>query len=78
MDQRGAVTDQLADVIRIAQLVHKTGTLIVEREGGNAGLEEGRITFVEGRVTESSAGRLVGQKAFDWLNTWGTCRCLFS
>lgn len=77
MDQRGAVTDQLADVIRIAQLVHKTGTLIVERDGGNGGLEEGRITFVEGRVTEASAGRLSGQQAFDWLNTWGTCRFVF-
>src|SRR6266700_2097688 len=77
MDQRGAVTDQLADVIRIAQLVHKTGTLIVERGGGNAGLEEGKVTFVEGRVTEATAGRLSGQKAFDWLNTWGTCRFVF-
>jgi Domain of unknown function (DUF4388) len=77
MDQRGAVTDQLADVIRIAQLVHKTGTLIVERDGGSAGLEEGRITFVEGRVTEATAGRMSGQKAFDWLNTWGTCRFVF-
>jgi Domain of unknown function (DUF4388) len=77
MDQRGAVTDQLADVIRIAQLVHKTGTLIVERSGGNTGLEEGRITFVEGRVTEATAGRMSGQKAFEWLNTWGTCCFVF-
>jgi hypothetical protein len=77
MDQRGAVTDQLADVIRIAQLVHKTGTLIVERDGGSGGLEQGRITFVEGRVTEAVAGHLSGHMAFNWLNTWGTCRFVF-
>jgi hypothetical protein len=77
MDQRGAVTDQLADVIRIAQLVHKTGILIVERDGGSAGLEEGKITFVEGRVTEATAGRMSGQTAFNWLSTWGTCRFVF-
>jgi hypothetical protein len=76
MDQRGAVTDQLADVIRVAQLVHKTGTLIAEREGGN-GVEQGRITFVDGRVTEAIAGHLSGHMAFNWLNTWGTCRFVF-
>lgn len=77
MDQRGAVTDQLADVIRIAQLVHKTGTLVVERDGGDSGIEEGRITFIEGRVTDATAGHLSGQMAFNWLNTWGTCRFVF-
>ena len=76
MDQRGAVTDQLADVIRIAQLVRKTGILIVERDG-SIGLEEGKITFVEGRVTEAIAGRMSGQTAFNWLNTWGSCRFVF-
>jgi hypothetical protein len=66
MDQRGAVTEQLADVIRIAQLVHKTGTLIVERAGESGELEEGKITFVEGRVVEATAGHLRG-----------TCRFVF-
>jgi hypothetical protein len=67
----------LADVIRIAQLVHKTGTLIVERAGESGELEEGKITFVEGRVVEATAGHLSGYMAFNWLKTWGTCRFVF-
>ncbi len=53
--QRETATDRLADVIEVAQLGQKTGLLTVER-GNGITLEEGSITFVDGQVTEASAG----------------------
>lgn len=76
MDQRGAVTDRLADVIRIALLAHKTGVLMVERDG-DAGLEEGKIVFEQGCVTDATTRQMRGPEAFRWLNSWGTCRFIF-
>ena len=74
--QRETATDRLADVIEVAQLGQKTGLLTVER-GNGITLEEGSITFVDGRVTEASAGGRYGLEALNWLNTWGACRFAF-
>jgi Domain of unknown function (DUF4388) len=77
MDQKGAVTNRLTDVIRVAQLVRKTGSLLVERNAGTPQFEKGEITFVEGQVTNAETGRMSGQAAFKVMNGWGTCRFLF-
>lgn len=77
MDQRGAATDNLGDVIRIAQFVRKSGTLLVERGEVGTTFEEGSITFVEGQVTDARAGQRYGAGAFNWLQTWGSCRFTF-
>lgn len=74
--QRETTTDRLADVIEVAQLGRKTGLLTVER-GNGITFEEGSITFVEGQVTEASAGGRNGFEALNWLNTWGACRFAF-
>jgi Domain of unknown function (DUF4388) len=74
--QRETATDRLADVIEVAQLGQKTGLLTVER-GNGITLEEGSITFVDGQVTEASAGGRNGLEALNWLNTWGACRFAF-
>ena len=74
--QRETATDRLADVIEVAQLGQKTGLLTVER-GNGITLEEGSITFVDGQVTEASAGGRNGLEALNWLKTWGACRFAF-
>jgi hypothetical protein len=75
--RRGTTTDQLSNVIQVIQLGRKTGTLTVERGEGST-LEEGEITFVGGQITHARIGQLDGQKAMNWLSSWGTCRFLFT
>ena len=70
-------TDQLANVIQVIQLGRKTGTLTVERSSGNS-LEHGSVCFVNGLMTQASAHQLRGLAAFQWLNTWGSCRFTFT
>src|SRR5215467_2828652 len=74
--QRETATNRLADIIEVAQLGQKSGILTVER-GSGITLEEGSITFVDGQVTEVSAGGRNGLEALNWLNTWGACRFAF-
>src|SRR5215469_3350879 len=74
--QRETATNRLADIIEVAQLGQKTGLLTVER-GNGITLEEGSITFVDGQVTEASAGGRNGLEALNWLKTWGACRFAF-
>ena len=74
--QRETATNRLADIIEVAQLGQKSGILTVERGSGTT-LEEGSITFVDGQVTEASAGGRNGLEALNWLNTWGACRFAF-
>ena len=71
--QRQTVTDRLADVIHIIHIGGKSGVLTVERGEGQA-VEEGSITFVDGRVVEAHIGAQRGLTAFNYLNTWMTCR----
>lgn len=75
--QPATLTDRLAHVIQVIQLGRKTGTLIVERTSGNS-LEYGTVSFVNGLMTQASAHQLRGLAAFEWLNTWGTCRFTFT
>jgi len=74
--QRETMTDNLADIIHILHIGSKSGTLAVERGEGNT-LEEGLILFVEGRAVEAKVGRHNGLAAFNYLNTWQTCRFSF-
>jgi hypothetical protein len=74
--QRQTATDSLADIIQIALLGNKTGTLMVERGEGET-LEEGFLKFCNGNVTEASVGRYRGVNAFNHLNTWKKCRFSF-
>ncbi len=71
--QRQTVTDRLADVIHIIHIGGKSGVLTVER-GEDKKVEEGFITFVNGRVVEARIGTLTGLVAFNYMNTWLTCR----
>lgn len=71
--QRQTVTDRLADVIHIIHIGGKSGVLTVERGEGKT-VEEGFITFVNGRVVEARIGSQTGLVAFNYLNTWLTCR----
>ena len=71
--QRQTVTDRLADVIHIVHIGGKNGVLTVVRGEGKA-VEEGSITFVNGRVIEARVGTLTGLAAFNYLNTWQHCR----
>jgi hypothetical protein len=75
--RRGTTTDQLNNVIQVIQLGRKTGVLTVER-GEGTNLEGGEISFVNGQITHAHIGQLDGQKAMNWLSTWGNCRFLFT
>jgi uncharacterized protein DUF4388 len=75
--QPTTLTDRLANVIQVIQLGRKTGTLIVERSSDNS-LEQGTVCFVNGLMTQASAHQLRGLAAFQWLNTWGSCRFTFT
>ena len=75
--QPTTLTDRLANVIQVIQLGRKTGTLTVERSSGNS-LERGTVFFVNGLMTKASAQQLSGLAAFQWLNTWSSCRFTFT
>ncbi len=74
--QRETMTDSLADIINIIHLGGKSGILTVER-GEPITVEEGRIVFVDGRVTEANVGQQQGLIAFNHLNIWRKCRFSF-
>lgn len=74
--RRGTTTDRLSNVIQVIQLGRKTGFLTVER-GEGSGREEGELTFVHGQITYARGGQFVGQRALEWLNSWGACRFTF-
>ena len=71
--QRQTMTDRLADVIHIIHIGGKSGVLAVARGEGEM-VEEGFITFVKGSVVEARVGVQTGLAAFNYLNTWQTCR----
>jgi hypothetical protein len=76
--QRETMTDRLADIIHIIHLGGKSGILTVERGEGRT-REEGVIVFVDGRVVEAKVGGTrSGAVAFNYLNTWLTCRFSFA
>src|SRR5258708_4392785 len=74
--QRETMTDSLADIIQLIFLGNRNGTLTVERGEGRT-LEEGFITFLDGKVVEARVGQYNGAGAFNYLNAWRTCRFSF-
>jgi hypothetical protein len=74
--QRETMTDSLADIINIIHLGGKSGILTVER-GEAVTLEEGLIVFADGRAIEAKVGQQRALNAFNYLNTWKTCRFSF-
>lgn len=74
--QRETMTDSLADIIQLISFGNRNGTLTVERGEGRT-LEEGFITFQDGRVVEARVGHYTGAAAFNYLNAWRTCRFSF-
>jgi len=74
--QRETTTDCLADIIHIIYLGGKSGTLTVERMQGKM-VEEGFILFAAGKITEAKVGQQSDLAAFNYLNTWKTCRFSF-
>jgi hypothetical protein len=72
MLKRGTQTDQLKNVIQVLQLGRKSGILTVICQGDV--IEEGRIAFVHGQITEVQLGQLSGQPA---LNIFLKRRCRF-
>jgi hypothetical protein len=75
--QPATSTDRLANVIQVIQLGRKTGVLTVERESGTR-LAQGVVYFVNGLMTQASAHQLRVLAAFQWFNTWGSCRFTFT
>jgi hypothetical protein len=73
---RETTTNNLADVIQVIQIGHRTGTLTVER-GENSTFEEGMIVFVNGQIIDAKCGQQNGPVALGWLTTWTTCRFSF-
>lgn len=74
--QRETLTDSLVNIIQILQLGYRSGTLTVERNAGQV-IEEGYIVFSNGRVVDAWTNQYSGQAAFNYLNTWGSCRFSF-
>jgi hypothetical protein len=73
---QGVVTDHLVNIIQTIQLRHGTGLLTAKRGVGN-NLEEGRLIFTNGKVTEAHCGRHTGPDALNYLSTWERCLVLF-
>lgn len=74
--QRETLTDSLANIIQILQIGYRSGTLSVERDAGQA-IEEGYIVFVNGRAVDARTHQYSGMVAFNYLQTWGSCRFSF-
>ena len=74
--QRETLTDSLTNIIQILQLGYRSGTLAAERNVGQA-IEEGYIVFSNGRVVDAWTSQYRGVAAFNYLNTWGSCRFSF-
>lgn len=65
------------NVIQVLQLGRKTGELRAERQVGSQ-TEEGLLKFVHGQITFAQCGQLDGKTALHWLQSWGTCRFVFT
>lgn len=75
--QQETATERLVKVIQTVQIGRRTGVLAARR-GEGVTLEEGAISFVNGQVTEASAGRRSGSEALNWLSAWSHCRYTFT
>jgi Domain of unknown function (DUF4388) len=77
MVPRGAITNNLADVLQVLQLARRTGLLEVERAGAGNVIEQGTITLHRGQITDASLGTYRGAAAFEILSKWNTCYFTF-
>jgi len=75
--QQEMATERLVKVIQTVQIGRRTGVLTARR-GEGITQEEGAISFVNGQVTEASAGRRSGSEALNWLSAWSYCRYTFT
>ena len=76
MPQYETTTQGLVGIIHSIKLEQKSGMLRARRGEGTM-QEEGTIVFVNGRMTQASAGRRIGMAALNWLCTWGSCHYMF-
>ncbi|HEV2661566.1 MAG TPA: DUF4388 domain-containing protein [Ktedonobacteraceae bacterium] len=74
---RSATTDRLADIIHIIRMGERSGVLTAERGEGQT-REEGFIAFNNGQVVEAKTNGQSGPSAFNYLNSWQTCRFSFT
>jgi hypothetical protein len=74
--QQEMMTDRLVSVISSIQRERRSGVLTAKR-GEGVFLEEGTIVFINGQISQASAGRLRDSAARNWLSTWESCRFLF-
>lgn len=74
--QQGRVTDNLATIIQRAQFEHRTGELHVKRVDGLT-VEQGSITFIDGRAVQAQIGSIQAAAAFEKLRTWKQCIFIF-
>lgn len=66
---RGNVAEfPLSDLLQMVNLNQKTGTIHLDRQGGNG--ERGSIEVAPGVVVSATAGRQIGLKGFCRLFTW--------
>lgn len=70
MTQHQAATERVVNIIARIKMGRKSGQLTIKRGEGLAA-EEGRLTFVQGQVTEAHVERRNGSDALNWLSTWG-------
>ena len=71
-----ASAESVGSIIDIIQLGRRTGILIVAR-GEGTDVEEGRILFANGQISEVHYGEQWGRVALHSLLTWKTCRFTF-
>lgn len=76
MPERGTQTSQLRNVIQVLQLGNKSGILTVTHQ--TTVIEEARITFVHGAMTDVRLGHLSHQKALNAILGWDLCRFVFT
>lgn len=74
---RGTVTEKLADVIQTLGLAHKTGVLIVQRDGPGEAYEQGSFLLQNGNVVDAVFGELRGLNAYRVLYPWTRCHFVF-
>lgn len=75
--QQGRVTDNLASIIQRVQTEHRTGELHVKRFDGLK-IEQGSITFVDGRAVHAQLGSYQEAVAFNMLRAWKQCVFIFA
>lgn len=70
------IATRLVSIIQTIQLSRETGILIAKRGEGNF-VEEGRIVFANGRITEIKASHSTISDAFNHISVWENCLVSF-